>query len=77
MSKEARCTPPDIIKVIKLKTVKWDKRVTGKILERSSCKVEVLKPELKELFERNLQNGSLHIRMLLCGLISLAYDKVD
>jgi len=55
MRKEAGCTPPDIIKVITLKRVKWEKRVTGKILERSPCKVVVLKTKLKELFERNLK----------------------
>jgi hypothetical protein len=35
--------------------VKWDKRVTGKILDRSPYKIPVLKPKLKELFERNLK----------------------
>jgi len=55
MRKEARCTPPDIIKVIQLKMVKWDKRVTGKIFERSPCKVVVLKLKLKEIFEQNLK----------------------
>jgi len=35
--------------------VKWDKRVTGKILEISLYKILVLKSKLKELFERDLK----------------------